>query len=987
MSDEKSEPRSSNGRRVGSWRGAAHVTPNVPRSVEERLSDAHLTPMMRQYLSVKASYPHALIFFRMGDFFETFFEDAVESARLLDLTLTARSKERDVPMAGVPHHAVDGYLARLVEAGRTVVLVDQVEDPRQAKGLVRREVTRVLSPGTFVDPNAPARTPSYLLSLAFEAGKNKKPLEWGLAALDLSTGEFKATAGLEAELLFDEIGRLGPRELLVSEAWSSHAFVARLREEFRDLAITQRPNDEFLSTAAVRVLTEAFGADEVRGYGVLLSAQALAAAAVAYHYARVTQLRPEAVDLVGNASLRHICGLRPYLPGDALVLDAQARAHLELFKTPSGGRQDSLLEAIDDASTAMGGRLLARWLSYPLVDRRGIVERQDAIEAFVQRPSVLDKIRRQLRSVADLERLLGRVVMGRVTTKDLGVLRDSLREIPNLLELVGRIGDEASHDDDSRAARSKAFDASAIPSATSAATATAAATASMSLRSGQATHASARLSHLASVDRCREVFARLDAALVDAPSSDVDSGVVFRPGYDCELDTLDDIARNGKSMIAALETKEREATGISSLKVRYNRVFGYFIEITKTNLKLVPERYIRKQTTVNGERYFTDELKQLEAKVLSAAEDRAIRSQHLFRTLVNEIAGAVGRLRTLVLAVAEIDVYAGLSHLAETRNWTRPLVDEGLAIRITEGRHPVIERRSADLGERFVPNDVTLDSEARLLVLTGPNMAGKSTIMRQTALIVILAHMGAFVPARSAQIGLVDRVFTRVGASDDLSKGRSTFMVEMNETARILRSATERSLIVLDEIGRGTSTFDGLSIAWAVAEYLHDVIQARTLFATHYHELTELSRDKPRAANFHVAVKEWNEQIIFLRKLMPGPTNRSYGVHVARLAGLPKGVVDRAREVLDSLEAHDLAAGHASKIRHLLSRRFGDDAASNAPQMHLFGDRRTHDEPAEHEPHGSILQALRALSPDDLTPRQALDQIARWHAQLSSGAK
>ncbi|MCB9652628.1 MAG: DNA mismatch repair protein MutS [Deltaproteobacteria bacterium] len=954
------------------------MTPNVPRSVQERLNDAHLTPMMRQYLTVKATYPHALIFFRMGDFFETFFEDAVESARLLDLTLTARSKERDVPMAGVPHHAVDGYLARLVEVGRTVVLVDQVEDPRQAKGLVRREVTRVLSPGTYVDPNAPARMPTYLVSLALDTKRKKAPA-WGLAALDLSTGEFKATAGIEAEVLVDEIGRLSPKELLVSETSSSHAYVERLREEFRELAITERPDDEYSVSAATRVLTEAFGADEVRGYDASLSAEAVAAAGVAHHYAAVTQLRREAVDLVGRASLRHIRGLRPYLPGDALVLDAQARAHLELFRTPSGDRQDSLLAAIDEASTSMGGRLLARWLSYPLVDLQGIVERQDAIEALVQRPSVLDQVRRQLRSVADVERLLGRVVMGRVTTKDLGVLRDSLAELPLLLDLVANMGDAAPH---VPPAAGVALEAGVAPEAGAAPEASTVRCESTST----STCASGRLQWLASVDRCRNVFERLDAALVEAPSSDVDSGTVFRTGHDQDLDALDDIAKNGKSMIAALEAKERESTGISSLKVRYNRVFGYFIEITKTNLKLVPDRYVRKQTTVNGERYFTDELKQLEAKVLSAAEERAARSQHLFRTLVDDVAASVDRIRTLALAVAEIDVFAGLAHLAETRGWSRPVVDDGLAIRIVEGRHPVIERRSSDLGERFVPNDVTLDDEARLLVVTGPNMAGKSTIMRQTALIAILAHMGAFVPARSAQIGLVDRVFTRVGASDDLSKGRSTFMVEMNETARILRSATARSLVVLDEIGRGTSTFDGLSIAWAVAEHLHDAIQARTLFATHYHELTELSRDKPRAANFHVAVKEWNEQIIFLRKLMPGPTNRSYGVHVARLAGLPKGVVERAREVLDSLEAHDLAAGNGSKVRHLLSRRRGEDEDASVPQMHLFGARRVEDTPQAPAVH-PILAALSALSPDNLTPRQALEQIAQWHAQLSSRAE
>ena len=791
-------------------------------TIQERLESEKLTPMMRQYLSVKADNPSAIVLFRMGDFYEAFYEDAESCARLLDITLTARSKERDIPMAGVPHHAIDGYLARLVDQGQTVVIVDQVEDPKQAKGLVRREVTRVLSPGTYVDPNAPPRTTTYLTAVSAK----RKGAAWGLAALDLSTGEFRATEGEHAETLLDELARLSTKEILYREAGLHEAVLSAVRDGLPSVTRTSITASDYPAAEARRQLEQHLGEDEMRGLKTVLSDLALEAAALALRYAEATQIHPEAPDLKGEASLRHIEPLRPYSAGLGLGLDLQAREHLELFATQGdGSRKGSLLFAIDEATTPMGGRLLARWLAYPLGDLSAIADRHDAVEALVAAPTRLDEAQRAMRGISDIERLLGRVTLGRGTPRDLAALRATLHQAPTVLTAIGM----------------------AVPK-----------TASGGL-----------LASLAAADPARDVADLLDAALIDEPSADATSPDVFRPGYDEELDRYAELSKDGKKLIAGLEAKEREETGIPNLKVKYNKVFGYYLEVTKTHLKLVPDRYIRKQTTVNSERYFTEPLKELETEVLSAEDKRVARSAALFSALLAKVADRVFVLRQLGQSLAEIDVLTGFARLAERRGWVRPELHDGLALEIVDGRHPVVEQVAEDLGERFVPNDLRLDEGERLMVITGPNMAGKSTIMRQTALITVLAHMGAFVPARQARIPLVDRIFTRVGASDDLSRGRSTFMVEMNETARILRSATERSLILLDEIGRGTSTFDGLSIAWAVAEHLHDHVGAKTLFATHYHELTEICRDKEMAVNRHVAVKEWNDEIVFLRKLLP----------------------------------------------------------------------------------------------------------------------
>ncbi|MCA9549743.1 MAG: DNA mismatch repair protein MutS [Myxococcales bacterium] len=900
----------------------------IRSDLRARLDDEKLTPMMRQYLSVKHDYPHALVLFRMGDFFEVFFEDAEECARLLDLTLTARSKEKDIPMAGVPHHAIEGYLARLVDLGRTVVLVDQIEDPRQAKGLVRRAVTRILSPGTFLDPSASARTPNYLGAVAFGVPNKKRKkaaATWGLAALELSTGTLVATHGKDADGLVDEVGRLGLKELLVLESARGDPRVTRMIEEVGRLTLTYL-NDAEQDLASVQgTLTRIVGEDEVRGAATALSEDALYAAGLALRYAEESQIRPEAPDLKGTASLGHVRGIQPYLPGEALILDAQAREHLELFSSAGRERRGSLLDALDEARTVMGARLLAHWLAYPLRKVAPIKERHDAVEAFQFSQTALDGVRDALGHVSDLERLVGRLAMGRANPKDLVALKDTLQSAPAVLAAARSGAHGLHHDPDGEMPGSPL----GLPPK------------------------SALLVRLSDHDPCQDVAERLQAALRDDPPADLAKGDVFRPGFDPELDRLSDITTHGKDHIEALEAKEKAETGIGTLKVRFNKVFGYYLEVTKANLHLVPDRYVRKQTTVNSERYFTPELKALEDEVLHAEDKRLARTTLLFSALIDEVGASVGRLSALARALAEIDVLASFAHLAERRGWVRPVVDEGPTIDIGDGRHPVIERLSEGLGERFVPNDIEISDDKRMLIITGPNMAGKSTIMRQTALLVILAQMGCFVPASRARVGLVDRVFTRVGASDDLSRGRSTFMVEMNETARILRSATQRSLILLDEIGRGTSTFDGLSIAWAVAEHLHDVVGARTLFATHYHELTEICRDKPKAANRHVAVKEWNDTIVFLRKLTPGATNRSYGVQVGRLAGLPESVVKRAREVLDGLEAQALSAGNTSAVEHLVRARAHVLENPDRGQLFLFSPpaKKAEPEAAEVEVH------------------------------------
>ncbi len=836
---------------------------------------------MRQYLDVKDKHPDALVLFRLGDFYELFFEDAVLGARLLDLTLTTRDKGKEdaVPMCGVPHHASRGYIAKLTELGHRVVIVEQVEDPRLAKGLVKREVARIVTPGVVLDDEVlDPKQPRYLAAIV-PAGKAG---DVGLAYLDATTGELRATEIALTELE-GELVRVAPREVLadaklLADGGSLAATRARYRVAWNAASVPT-------ADAAAVELSTIQGVDRERPL-------ALRAAATVVMYARTTQP-------TGALPIR---ALAMYAPGDAVVLDEAAIANLELVETLIGRRtQGSLLDVIDQTVTAPGGRLLRRWLLYPLIDVGQIRRRQDAVAWLVLRPALTEQLRRALSRVADLERLAGKATLGVASPRDLGRLRDALAQLP---ELVALIRSGASKLDPTPPLL--ALEAALEPA----------------------------LAKLA---------ARLGKALVDAPPPLLKDGGAIRAGYDATVDECRGLADGGKEQIAAIEEREQRASGIASLKVRYNRVFGYYIEVTKSQLARVPAHYARKQTIATGERFVTPELAELEKKVVAAEDTLALREAELFRTEVVAVAELATPIAAAGAALAAVDTCAALADVAASRGYCRPVVDAGSALEITDGRHPVIEAMLPAGG--FVPNDCKLDPDSEQLVLiTGPNMAGKSTYMRQVAQIALLAQIGSFVPARAATIGICDRVFTRVGAADNLSRGDSTFMVEMRETATILAKATRRSLIVLDEVGRGTSTFDGVSIAWAVAEHIHDAIGARTLFATHYHELVALAESRPRVRNVSVAVREHKNEIVFLRRVVPGGANKSYGIDVARLAGLPKDVIGRAREIMATLESGS----------HL--------AAS--PQLSLLASLPV--------PTSPISQRLAAIDPNRITPLEAL---------------
>lgn len=792
---------------------------------------------MRQYLEIKERHADALVFFRLGDFYEMFFDDAVVGSKLLDLTLTTRDKGKEdaVPMCGVPHHAARVYIAKLTELGHKVVLCEQTEDPKLAKGLVKREVVRIVTPGVVLDDDVlDPKLPRYLAALV--PTKDRV----GLAYLDATTGELAATE-LAPVAVVDELVRVAPREVLAAQIGEG-APLAPVRERYKvpwNTAAVPGEADarEELGPIAPGKLGE--------------HALAVRAAATVVAYARATQ----------PTGALPIVRLALYDPSETVVLDEAAIANLELTETLIGRRKDgSLLDIIDDTVTAPGGRLLRRWLLYPLVDIAQIRRRQDAVAWLAERPALCEAIRRALSRLADLERLAGKATLGVATPRDLGRLRDALLALPELIELV-RSGK------DKLAGLPDALDLAAC--------------------------AHAALPALAR---------RLAAALVDEPPSLAKDGPVIRTGFDKIVDEARKLADGGKDEILAIEEREQAASGIASLKVRYNRVFGYYIEVTKSHLAKVPKRYVRKQTVATGERFVTPELAELERRVLAAEDTLASREAALFRAEVEAVAARAAEVAAAGAALAIADCCASLAVIAQRRGYCRPTVDDGLVLDIVDGRHPVVEAILA--AGTFVPNDTRLDPAAEQLVLiTGPNMAGKSTYMRQVAQIALLAQIGSFVPAKSATVGVCDRVFTRVGAADNLSRGDSTFMVEMRETASILGKATRRSLIVLDEVGRGTSTFDGVSIAWAVAEFLHDAIGARTLFATHYHELVALAESRPRVRNVSVAVREHRNDIVFLRRVVPGGANKSYGIDVARLAGLPRSVISRSRAIMQQLES------------------------------------------------------------------------------------
>jgi DNA mismatch repair protein MutS len=886
------------------------------------------TPLMRQYAAVKKEHPTALLFFRLGDFYELFFDDAIVAAKELQITLTSRNKEKGiaVPMCGVPYHAAEGYIGKLIRRGFKVAICEQMEDPRQAKKLVRREVTRVMTPGTAADSSLGSDENNFLAALA-EVGERV-----GFAALDLSTGEFRATefSGEGAlRRVQEELEQLRPKELLYGSAAPLFEGSARGKEErsvgrpdgpgklsaqprVGGATCTETPLDDwiFAPDHSIPLLENHFGVLSLEGFGLAGRTAAAAAAGAILYYVRSTQ----------RGSLDHVDRIGWYERQSCLVLDAVTVRNLELIEPLFAGTDAgvTLFRSMDAAVTPMGKRLLRAWLLRPSLDLSEINARLDAVEVGVKEIVAREELRRALDGVLDLERLLSRVTLETANPRDVLALAASLGKIPAVRVALGRLEAE-------------------------------------------------RLKTLhGSLDELGDVRERIEKAIVPEPPLGFGDGGVIAAGIDRDLDELRELSRNSKQVLAQIEQRERGRTGISSLKVKFNSIFGYYIEVSKSNLHLVPQDYDRKQTLVGAERFTMPELKEYEAKILDAQEKIVEIERRLFTELRTGIAAEAKRIRQAALALAEIDLLASLAHIAALRNYCRPSLVEGAdasEIEIIEGRHPVIEQQEMAGGsERFVPNDLYLNGATHnIMLLTGPNMGGKSTYLRQTALIVILAQMGSFVPARSARLTVVDRVFTRIGASDNLARGRSTFMVEMTETAAILHTATARSLILLDEVGRGTSTYDGLAIAWAAVEYLHARVRAKTLFATHYFELTELAELLSGVKNYHVSVKETGGGIAFLRRVEPGAADRSYGIEVAKLAGLPNEVVTRAREVLAEHEfAEQQATAHLSP-----------GAEPPPTQLTIFTPLSQ-----------PVLDKLRAMDLNRLTPLEALNLLAELKKEI-----
>jgi DNA mismatch repair protein MutS len=873
------------------------------------------TPMLRQYRQIKARHPDALVLYRLGDFYELFDEDAKTAARELDLVLTSRrfSKQVHKPMCGVPYRSVTTYIGRLIERGHKVAVVEQMEDARKTKGLVKREVVRVITPGTVVEEALlHEKSENFLAALA--PGK----MGYGLAFADLSTGEFIATETADLPAVLEELHRLQPSELILPASLNDdESFVVALTG-VRPARRSPLPDDTFDPTAAAERLRERLGVASLEAYGCADHPLATVAAAAILAYLEANQPANETIHL---AHLRH---LTVYSLSGHMHLDSVTRRNMELTRTLRDGRTEgSLLAALDLTCTAMGARLLRRWISQPLLDLAEIHARLDGVEELVNSAFLRGDLRRLLDGVYDVERLVGRVGFGAANGRDLAALKRVLERLPRL---KARLTD---------------------------------------VRSG-------RLHDLGQLDEHPDVLALLGQALVDRPPILLKEGGLIRPGYHAELDALRAAAESGRNWLARYEAAERERSGIKNLRVKYNEVFGFFVEVTKSNLHLVPADYERRATVTHAERFVTPDLKVKETEIL-AAEERANELEYdLFVQVREQVAAHAGSLRQTARALAELDVLAALAEVAARHGYVRPEVDEGDVIEIREGRHPVVERLLPD-GERFVPNDAHLDCDGeRLLVITGPNMAGKSVYIRQVALIVLLAQMGSFCPAAAAHVGLADRIFVRAGASDDITQGRSTFLVEMSETAYILRHATRRSLLVLDEVGRGTSTYDGVGLAWAVGEHLHEHIGARTLFATHYHELTGLAAHLPGAKNYTLAVKEQGNEVIFLRRVVPGGADPpgGYGVHVARLAGLPEGVVERAQAVMMRLEAE---RGEPQALADLRETR----------QPYSVGRQEELVLPA------ALRQVIRELFSADianLTPVQALVRLNEWQRILRGEA-
>jgi DNA mismatch repair protein MutS len=878
------------------------------------------TPLMRQYAAIKKEHPSALLFFRLGDFYELFFDDAILASRELQITLTSRNKEKGVavPMCGVPYHAAEGYISKLIRKGFKVAICEQMENAGLAKKLVRREVTRVVTPGTAADSLLSSEENNFLAAVA-QIGDRV-----GFAALDLSTGEFRATefSGEDAgKRIQEELQQLRPKELLYgsaaplfeSEALSSSARLdGRGRPSPRGPSnFAETPLDDwiFAPDHAIPLLENHFGVLSLESFGLAGKPAAASAAGAILYYVRSTQ----------RGTLDHVDRVGFYERQNHLVLDAVTVRNLELIEPLFAGADAgvTLFRSIDATITPMGKRLLRSWMLRPSIEAAEINARLDAVETQVSGTVAREELRRAMDGILDLERLLSRITLETANPRDVLALAASLRKISGLRVALAKFTTE-------------------------------------------------RLSTLhALLDELGDLRERIDKTIVPEPPISLVDGGAIQSGVDKELDELRDLSRNSKQFLAQIEQRERQRTGINSLKVKFNSIFGYYLEISKPNLHLVPADYERKQTLVNAERFTTPELKEYEARILDAQEKIVEIERRLFAELRSATAAEARRIRQTALALAEVDVLSGLAHVAALRNYCRPQFDDTADIEIVGGRHPVIEQQEMAGGnERFVPNDLYLNSTTHtVLVLTGPNMGGKSTYLRQAALVVILAQMGSFVPAASTRLGVVDRVFTRIGASDNLARGRSTFMVEMTETAAILHTATPRSLILLDEVGRGTATYDGLAIAWAAVEYVHARLRAKTLFATHYFELTELAEQLSGVKNYHVSVKETTGGIVFLRKVEPGAADRSYGIEVAKLAGLPNEVIERAREVL---------AEHESAEQRVTEQLASDNSRPRAPaQLTIFTPLSQ-----------PVLEKLRELDLNRLTPLEALNLLAELKKQV-----
>ena len=844
--------------------------------------------MMQQYRRLRGSIPtDTLLLFRLGDFYELFFEDAKEASVLLNVALTKRN---GVPMCGMPYHAAPTYIAKLIKAGRRVAICDQTSEPQPGK-IVSRDITQIISAGTVSDLDLlEAKRANYLGAVYADGGI------FGFAYADLTTGEFRLTQLQDRQSLLDELARVSPSELLISSEQKDQIGEIDHALEYDSYA--------FLPEQASFTLCEHFKTKSLDGFGCGEMSQAVAAAGAIVHYLK-HQLR---------RNIDHLASLHCDAPAEYVMLDAATQTNLELVES-RGARSTSLLSVLDRTVTPMGGRKLRSWILQPLRNLHELERRQEMIADFLQEPDLLAAIRAQLKPIRDIERATSRLSQASGNARDLVALKTSLQEIPRLKDQLQKLIERAEFGRAGSPIPPNVAEEDCAPNTSAARTVGAL---SLQLRN--------------SIHEMPALAEKLAKALVDDPPLALKEGGIFRDGCDPDLDELRRASRDGKNWISHLQEREIAATGIKSLKVRYNSVFGYFIEITKSNLANVPAQYTRKQTTVGGERFVTPELKEIEAKILGADERARQLEYQLFQKLREETLRELESIQRTAAAIAVLDVICALAETARLFRYCRPQLNNTLRLVIKDGRHPVLDQNLVD--EKFVPNDTSLDGETvRLAIVTGPNMAGKSTYIRQVALIGLMAQMGSFVPAESAEIGLVDRIFTRVGANDDIGRGQSTFMVEMNETSNIVNNATERSLVILDEIGRGTSTFDGLSIAWSVAEFLHDTIKARTLFATHYHELTKLAEERAGVCNFNVAVREWNDQIIFLRKIIPGGADKSYGIQVARLAGLPKEILDRAKEILSHLEKPDGVTAPSVKLH---KRSPKTHAKTEKPQLDLL---------------------------------------------------